>query len=185
MIEQGLSEDSSQTFLQAVSAGDKVAVKNMLTRGASIMERSPDGLTALHYCALYDDRQIADLLLEHNASMNAKTNERLTPFDVAINEQSWNVASLLIENGCALGNFTTNIFKLLKESEDTSIWRPVVRALAQRFNRSQDGSQMLHRALELHDSKALTLFLDEGFDPNASDEGRANHHITFNLLLTK
>lgn len=171
VMDQPILEEASQTFLQAVSSGDRVTVTNMLSRGASIAERSPDGLTALHYCALYDDKQMADLLLDHDASMNAKSNERLTPFDLAIKEHSWNVASLLIERNCALGSLTGNIFKLMRESEDSSMWRPVLRSLAQRFNNSQSAPQLLHRSIELHDTQALTMLLDEGFDPNISDEG--------------
>lgn len=177
------ASDATQTLIQAVSAGDKIAVRNMLEKGAPVTERSPNGFTALHFCALYDDGPIAALLLHHGASVDAKNNERLTAFDLAIKENSLAVASILIERGSLLGDFTESMFGLLRSAEDISRWTPVLKALGRRFKDKDDSPPFLNRALELHDPRLLSLFLAEGFDPNASEGGYKPIHCA--ILLNR
>lgn len=164
--------ESPRTLIQAVSAGDKAAVIDLLSKGARVTERAAGGATALHVCAKYDDRDIAEVLIEHGAALDMKNDDRLTALDVCLEEHSQEVAVLLIEKGCRLGSFSTRILDQLQDSgEDDSKMDPVLEAVVKRFGEAGGGPQLLHVALERQDSNALAKFLELGFDPNISEDG--------------
>ena len=55
------------------------AVATLLELGANPNWKDKDGLTALHYAVLIENEEIIELLLEHNADVNAQDNEGETP----------------------------------------------------------------------------------------------------------
>lgn len=144
----------------------------LLSKGARVTERAAGGATALHVCAKYDDRGIAEVLIEHGAALDMKNDDRLTALDVCLEEHSQDVAVLLIEKGCRLGNFSNRILDALQDAgEDDFKLEPVLEAVVKRFGDSGGGPQLLHVALEREDSNALAKFLELGFDPNISEDG--------------
>lgn len=158
--------------MQAVSAGDKAAVIDLLSKGARVSERAAGGATALHICAKYDDLGIAEVLIQHGAALDMKNDERLTPLDVCMQEHSQDVAILLIEKGCRMGNFSSRVLDVLQEAEeDDCRMDAVLEAVAKRYENTGGGPQLLHVALEREDSIALAKFLELGFDPNISEDG--------------
>ncbi|KAI3395087.1 hypothetical protein diail_1766 [Diaporthe ilicicola] len=164
--------ETPRALVQAVSAGDKAAVMELLSNGARVSERGAGGATALHVCAMYDDRGIAEVLIEHGAALDMKNDNRLTALDVCLEEHSLDVAVLLIEKGCRLGNFSSRVLDALQDAEDDdSRMDPVLDAVAKRFEGTAGGPQLLHVALEREDSNALAKFLELGFDPNISEDG--------------
>ncbi|KAK7736030.1 hypothetical protein SLS63_003550 [Diaporthe eres] len=164
--------ETPRTLVQAVSAGDKAAVIDLLSKGARVTERAAGGATALHVCAKYDDRDIAEVLIEHGAALDMKNDDRLTALDVCLEEHSQDVAVLLIKKGCRLGSFSTRILDALQDAgEDESKLDPVLEAVVKRFEETGGGPQLLHVALEREDSNALAKFLELGFDPNISEDG--------------
>lgn len=168
---------SLNTIAQAVSAGDKEAVRELLFNGARASERAAGGSTALHVCAKYDDREIAEVLIEHGAKLDLKNDDRLTPLDVCFEEQSWEVAALLVEKGCRLGNFSSKILDAMQDvGEDACELEPILEAVVKRFHDTGGGPQLLHMALERESSSALAKFLQLGFDPNISEDGYTPLH---------
>lgn len=164
--------ETPRALIQAVSAGDKTAVIELLSKGARVTERAAGGATALHVCAKYDDRGIAEVLIEHGAALEMKNDDRLTALDVCLKEHSQNVAVLLIEKGCRLGNFSTRILDAMSEAgDDDCKFEPILKAVVTRFGKVGGGPQLLHVALEREDSNALAKFLELGFDPNISEDG--------------
>lgn len=144
----------------------------LLSKGARVSERAAGGATALHVCAKYDDRDIAEVLIEHGAGLELKNDERLTPLDVCLQEQSQEVAVLLIEKGCRLGNFSAKILDAMQDAgEDACKLDPILEAVVKRYGHAGGGPQLLHVALECEDSNALAKFLELGFDPNISEDG--------------
>lgn len=155
-----------------MSAGDKEAVTELLSKGARVSERAAGGATALHVCAKYDDLDIAKVLIEHGAGLELKNDERLTPLDVCLQEQSQEVAVLLIEKGCRLGNFSSKILDAMQDAgEDACKLDPILETVVKRYGDAGGGPQLLHVALEREDSNALAKFLELGFDPNISEDG--------------
>lgn len=180
----GTSEDlalprseTPRTLIQAVSAGDKAAVTELLSKGARVSERAAGGATALHVCAKYDDRDIAEVLIEHGAALELKNDDRLTALDVCLEHQSSEVAVLLIEKGCRLGTFSSKILDAIQDAgEDACKLDPVLEAVVKRARDTSGGPQLLHVTLEREDSNALAKFLELGFDPNISEDGYAPLH---------
>ncbi|KAI0004067.1 ankyrin repeat-containing domain protein [Xylariaceae sp. FL0662B] len=152
-----------------VSAGDLKGILQLISAGASMSERFPGGLTVLHHCAIYEERDIAQIALDHGANINAKdTRDRLTPFQLAMREQSWSVADLLVSRGCALTNFDGNmLFAFLRErSNDLPSIKNLAIGLASRMRDSLTGCDIVNQAVDTNDFQVLQLLLEEGFDPN-------------------
>jgi ankyrin repeat protein len=158
-------------------------VVDLLANGARVSERAAGGATALHVCARYDDREIAEVLIEHGAALELKNDDRLTALDVCLEMQSSEVAVLLIDKGCRLGNFSSRILDAIRdaggEEDDACKLDPVLEAVVRRSRDSATGGggpQLLHVALEREDSSSLARFLELGFDPNISEDGYTPLH---------
>lgn len=171
---------------------------DLLARGARATERSNDGSTALHYCARYNDHEIAAVLVEHSggcggggtttiaAVLDARNNARQTAFDVCLEEHAHDVAALLVSKGCSLASSLTGdvVAQMLGAADNdddgidddaqdesaASAWDPVLRALARRAG-GGGAPQLLHVALERESSGMLARLLDLGFDPDAAEGG--------------
>lgn len=75
---------------------NKPAVLAMLARGAIVTR---PGWTALHYAAASGDTDIAAVLLEHSAYIDAESPSKLTPLMIAAREGKAAVAELLLREG--------------------------------------------------------------------------------------
>jgi ankyrin repeat protein len=169
---------SSTMLVQAVLSGDQMMVQRLLRGGGSVLERSTDGLSLLHLCAATNNKGLAQYILEQdpeNNLLNAKDSNRRTPFMLAVEEQSIEVASLLIERGCTLGNFVSNTMYLLESGEDDEEVRKLLQPLSKRMNSSPRGPYLVHKAIKSEKLSLLELYLQSGFDPNVKDENGALH----------
>jgi ankyrin repeat protein len=65
-----------------------------------MLSKYKDGNTPLHLAALFDDRtDIATLLLDHGANVNAQNNMRATPLAFALETKNEKMAKLLLNRG--------------------------------------------------------------------------------------
>ena len=62
---------------------DVAAVRALLKQGAPVNASQPDGVTALHWAALGNNLQMADLLISSGARVNAADNYGVTPLSLA------------------------------------------------------------------------------------------------------
>ena len=151
--------------------GDQNSVRELLSNGGPFSPRSPEGQTALHVCIRYNDRAIAGLLLKYNLSaINIKNKDGLSPIQLAMREQSWSLASLLVEQGCSMEGFPAMLFEAVGQHIGVfSGIRPVIQALAKRFSNDPIPFSLVHRAIEENNLKCLALLLEEGFDANTPE----------------
>ena len=159
-------------MIEAVSQGNHDEIRELLSLGYSLSQRSREGQTALHLCVIFDDTPTAELLLDHDARIiNTKNIDSLTPLALAIQKQSWHMASLLIERGCSLESFASTVFDWLPLELKTNLVsvRPVIHALAVRFGDREDKFSLVHRAIDKNELACLALFLEEGFDANGPE----------------
>lgn len=159
-------------LLNAVSVGDLRRVAELASAGASFSGRYDNGLTILHHCALYDESQIALVALDHGANINSKdTRERLTPFQLAMREESWGVANLLLDRGCALGGFNgEQLLSLLKDhSNELESVKGLVKSLNKRLRNSAYSHDLVSNVVDGNDFRTLQLLLEAGFSPNEGE----------------
>jgi ankyrin repeat protein len=91
---------SAPTLLQSVKDGDVSAVKRLLDADRSVVNASDEYLkTPLHWAAQHDHCQIAEILLDAGADLEATTSWGATPFDWAAIMGSTKVADLLLARG--------------------------------------------------------------------------------------
>jgi len=91
---------SGPSLLQSVRDGDVSAVERLLSAHASLVHATDDCLkTPLHWAAEKNHHQIATMLLDAGADLEAKTSWGATPFDWAATMGSTKVANLLLARG--------------------------------------------------------------------------------------
>ncbi|KAI8966293.1 ankyrin [Daldinia sp. FL1419] len=158
------------TLLEAVRVRNGDAIIRLISSGYSTAERTPDGQTVLHYCAIYNDAEIAQLLLDHGADINARDNQLRSPLNIALTSEALVVAHLLVQRGCSLTGSIDMIFPLIQRIEEIPGIRPLLTTLAPKFNKSASGPYLVHKVLETSDIQSLEILLSAGFDPNTRDK---------------
>lgn len=88
--------NGNTALMLAAFKRNKAAVVAMIARGAIVTR---PGWTALHYAAASGDTDIAAILLEHAAYIDAESPSRLTPLMIAGREGHAAVAQLLLREG--------------------------------------------------------------------------------------
>jgi ankyrin repeat protein len=87
-------------ILQAVRAGDAPVVERLLNDDPRLARATDDHLkTPLHWAAEHDYRDVAELLLDAGADLEATTSWGATPLDWAATMGSTKVADLLLARG--------------------------------------------------------------------------------------
>jgi ankyrin repeat protein len=88
------------TILQSVRDGDTFALRGLLSADASLVHTMDQCLkTPLHWAAEKDHYEIAEMLLDAGADLEATTSWGATPFDWAATMGSARVADLLLARG--------------------------------------------------------------------------------------
>ena len=88
--------NGNTALMMAAFKRNKVAVLALIARGAVVTR---PGWTALHYAAASGDTDIATILLEHHAYIDAASPSQLTPLMIAAREGQRDVAELLLRAG--------------------------------------------------------------------------------------
>ena len=88
----GLVSGAEHAIADAAKRQDKTALRALLKQRAAVDAPQPDGATALHWAAHWDDLEAADLLLSAGANVNAKNDYAVTPLSLAATNGSANMA---------------------------------------------------------------------------------------------
>ena len=73
-----------------------VPVKRAIAAGADLDAKMQGGYTPLHLAAIYDHKEIAEILIAEGADVNAKIKRDLTPLHLAARSGRKEIAELLI-----------------------------------------------------------------------------------------
>jgi len=100
--------ESANAILEAARNGDAQAVQHLLSDDPGLVRAADDHLkTALHWAAEHDHHEIAKMLLERGAELEATTSWGATAFDWAATMGSAKVADLLLARGAQGMNLVT------------------------------------------------------------------------------
>ena len=67
----------------AISWNDQVVVEKLISFGANVNEKNENGETALHRAVLFENSEIAAIIIEHGADKGIRNNDGLTPLEYA------------------------------------------------------------------------------------------------------
>ncbi len=105
----GATPADDAALLDAARRGDVAAVRSALSDGADLNAAEGDGLTALHIAAEQGNSQIARLLIDARANVEAKTRlGEYTPLHLAAEGAHVSVVRVLLEAGADVRAITTN-----------------------------------------------------------------------------
>lgn len=89
-------------LLEAASRGDFEEVKRMLDYGADPNLANDDGLTALHQACIDECDDIAELLVEHGANIDAEDRELWTPLHASAACGNVSMVEYLVDHGASV-----------------------------------------------------------------------------------
>jgi len=76
-------EVSGEGLREAIKGGDVKGVKKLLTQGVDSNYCDKQGFTLLHLAALFNQTEIALILMDHGANVESKNGQGETPLDCA------------------------------------------------------------------------------------------------------
>ena len=165
----GRETDESLSLLQAARAGDVPQVRALVSLGAAIDPRLPDGRTPLHLCAVQDDVAMAEVLLNHGADVDAQDEKQRAPLRVAIASHSFETAALLLRRGSAVEMMSVPILlDTVRTGRGSKGFGGFLAALGRRL-RISTGTLLVHEAIDHGDDEALGVLLEAGFDADERD----------------
>ncbi len=91
-----LAASSDPRVVEAEKNADKTAVLDLLARHADVNAPAPDGATALHWAAYWDDVETAKKLLDAGAAVDATNRYGVTPLSLACTNGSAKMIELLL-----------------------------------------------------------------------------------------
>jgi cytohesin len=131
--------DGGTPLVDAVKAGNRVAVRTLVKQRAIVNAREADGTTALHWAARSEDLETVRLLLAAGANVQAANRYGVTPLALAA----------VTGNAAVIG-------ALVKAGADVNASMP-------------EGENVLMTAARTGKPEALTLLLEHGAEVNAQE----------------
>jgi len=178
----GAAGGGGYVVANAAKVQDKAALRALIKQKADVNAVMPDGATALHWAAHWDDLESASLLLKAGANVNAKNDYEVTPLALAVENGSLLMVQRLLRSGAS-----ANISSATGETPLMTAVRvgnlPVVNALlvsganvnAQGGGREQTA---LMWAVEQHAHELVSTLIAHKADVNVRSELRPEY-VTF------
>src|ERR1700687_3384407 len=88
---------SDHGLVEAVENRDIESVRTLLAHHVNVNTSQPDGTTALHWAAHWDDLETADLLLRAGANVNATNDYGVTPLSLSCNNGNESMVEQLLK----------------------------------------------------------------------------------------
>jgi len=165
---------ADRALIDAVRKGSKETVniepvKQAIAAGADLDAKMQGGYTPLHLAAIYDHKEIAEILIAEGADVNAKNKRDMTPLHQAARSGRKEIAELLIAKGADVNAKDENSLTPL----DQAIQRKKTETanLLRKHGGKRGAVYSIHVAAK-GDIEAVKQHLAAGTDVNAkSDDG--------------
>ena len=141
---------SNSPVADAAQTGDAAAVRALLRQAADVNAAQGDGMTALHWAAMKNDPDLAQLLLYASASARATTR---------------------------IGAYTPLL--LAAQNGNAEVMEPLIKGGADVNAKTSNGTTPLMFAAAAGNARAVTLLLDRGADLNAKESTRGLNAAMF------
>jgi len=167
---------SQAAGLQFAAANNQLeVVARLLASGADPNANHPSGmgLTPLHAAVEGGHKDLVDLLLEHNATIDARASDGSTPLHVAARKGHAAVAELLLRYGAPVSAAAAGGLAPLHHAAEMGhsvVVQYLLAANASADARAQDGSTPLHFAAREGHAWVVEALLDAGAEADPQDE---------------
>jgi ankyrin repeat protein len=165
---------SDRRLVEAVKRRDAAAARNLVNRRADVNVPEPDGATALHWAAHWDDLDTADLLIRAGAAINAANDYGVTPLALASQNGSAAMVTRLLEAGANPNAARTTGETPLMTAARTGVVA-VIQALVARgadlHARESTGQTALMWAVAEKHAPVVRALIDAGADVRARSKG--------------
>ena len=118
------------SLVEAARQQHTTAVRSLLADGASVNASRPDGVTALHWAAQWDDAEIAGLLIDAGANPGSADQYGVTPLTLACTNGSSKMVGRLLDAGADAGAAQSNGETALMTCARTGVRHTVDRLVA-------------------------------------------------------
>ncbi|HEY6345772.1 MAG TPA: ankyrin repeat domain-containing protein [Bryobacteraceae bacterium] len=97
----GSAAANDTRLVDAVSTGDKPAVRALLEQKADVNAKTPDGTSALHWAVRKNDLDTTELLLQAGADVTAQTRYGVTPLSLSATNGNGAIVEKLLKAGAS------------------------------------------------------------------------------------
>lgn len=164
------------TPLQTAAREGEVGVSKILLKaGADPELDDQNGWTALHHAASgghFAHREVVELLLAENASLDSRSDLGRTPLHVAAAEGCPNVLEILLDEGAELETTQDNGWSPLHHAARygyTKTTQALLEAGADPDRTEDEGATPLHLAARYDQTDVAEMLLEAGADPQKTD----------------
>ncbi|EAY06130.1 ankyrin repeat protein, putative [Trichomonas vaginalis G3] len=146
-----------------------------ISNGADINAKTQNGSIPLHYAAMNNSKETAEILISNGADINAKTQNRWTPLHYAAMNNSKETAEILISNGADInaknkdGSIPLHYAAMNNSKETAEI---LISNGADINAKEHDGWTPLHYAAMNNSKETAEILISNGADINAKTQNR-------------
>ena len=163
------------TVADAVMNRDAGALRALIAKRADVNSPRPDGSTALHWAAHWDDLEAADLLIKAGANLKAATRLGVTPLFIAVQSGTPAMVERLLAAGADAGapflsNGETPLMVAARSGSLETVRRLLDANAAIDAKDTLRGTTALSWAAEENHAEVVSLLLSRGANPAAASK---------------
>ncbi len=162
-------------LVEAVKQQDAATARALLAQGVDVDAAQPDGATALHWAAHWDDRDTAGQLLERGASVDVANVYGVTPLTLACVNGSAAMVRMLLEAGAnpeaSLPSGETALMTAARTGRAEVVEALLDRGATANARETKKGQTALMWAVAERHLDAAQLLIEGGADVHARSRG--------------
>jgi ankyrin repeat protein len=172
----GAADRRDVRLVDAAERRDAAAIQALLKQKADVNAAQPDGATALHWVAHWDDVATADLLMKNGANVNAVNDAGVTPLALACENGSGPMVDALLKGGAnpnaAVRSGETALMTAARSGNLAAVKALVAKGAQVNAKESTHGQTALMWAASNHHPVIVQTLVENGADVHVRSEAR-------------